>query len=86
MWAMTNPTRTTPVTAITTFLPTVVPHKATTGLVGQTRPTVGAGRARVRSPGFFDNLLFGHRFFLDARRDARARYQINHGPGTTPCD
>ena len=37
MCAITNPTSTTPVTAITTFLPTTVPHKATTGLVGQTR-------------------------------------------------
>ena len=42
MWAMTNPTSTTPVTAITTFLPTVVPHSATTGLVGQNRRACAA--------------------------------------------
>ena len=35
MCAMTNPTRTTPVTAITTFLPTIVPQSTTIGLVDQ---------------------------------------------------
>jgi hypothetical protein len=36
MCAMTKPTSTMPVTAITTFLPTMVLHSATIGLLGQT--------------------------------------------------
>src|SRR5436309_154139 len=36
MCAMTKPTSTMPVTAITTFLPTIVPHNAASGLLGQT--------------------------------------------------
>src|SRR5258708_32037464 len=37
MWAMTKPTSTRPVTAITTFLPTMVPHSTTAGLLDHTR-------------------------------------------------
>src|SRR5262245_45011242 len=36
MCAMTKPTSTMPVTAITTFLPTIVPHNRASGLLGQT--------------------------------------------------
>src|SRR5258707_4341923 len=36
MCATTKPTRTIPVTAITTFLPTIVPHSNTNGLPDQT--------------------------------------------------
>src|SRR5437879_5626713 len=36
MCAMTKPTSTMPVTAITTFLPTIVPHNTASGLPGQT--------------------------------------------------
>src|SRR5258706_598983 len=38
MWATTKPTRTIPVTAITTFLPIMVPHNVATGLLGHTVP------------------------------------------------
>src|SRR5262249_22508274 len=37
MWAMTKPTSTRPVTAITTFLPTTVLQSTTAGLLDQTR-------------------------------------------------
>src|SRR5258706_15253052 len=36
MCATTKPTRTIPVTAITTFLPTIVPHSTTNGWLDQT--------------------------------------------------
>ena len=60
MCAMTNPTRTTPVTAITTFLPTMVPHKATAGLVDQTRRGFQAGSGLLRSTGFSLTVLLHH--------------------------
>src|SRR5258705_12967703 len=45
MWATTKPTSTKPVTAITTFLPTMVLHNVAAGLLGHTvgerRPGVG---------------------------------------------
>src|SRR4051794_29387557 len=48
MWAMTKPTSAMPVTAITTFLPTTVPHSTTAGLLDHTRRDflTGAGFAR----------------------------------------
>ena len=58
MCAMTNPTRTTPVTAITTFLPTMVPQSTTTGLLDQ-KPARLRCRRRPLSLGHFfaDDLL-----------------------------
>src|SRR5690349_19318092 len=58
MCAMTKPTSTMPVTAITTFLPTMVPHTAETGLAGHTPR--GARTATVLSnkwDAIFDLLL-----------------------------
>src|SRR5271163_4332549 len=49
MWAMTKPTSTRPVTAITTFLPTMVPHSTTAGLLDQTRRALLTGADRGRS-------------------------------------
>ena len=65
MCAMTNPTRTTPVTAITTFLPTMVPHNATTGLAGQ-NPRFVAGFGRSSIDRFLADALLHHLF--DPRR------------------
>ncbi len=49
MCAITNPTSTIPVTAITTFLPTIVRQRASAGLVGQTCRDVPRGSGRLRS-------------------------------------
>jgi hypothetical protein len=43
MCAMPKPTSTMPVTAITTFLPTMVSHNAMAGLLGHTRRDLPTG-------------------------------------------
>ena len=70
MCAMTNPTRTMPVTAITTFLPTMVPHSTTIGLVDQ-KPRGFRTRLRLSLiDRFVADLLFCHRYLDDGRRPA----------------
>ena len=68
MCAITNPTRITPVTAITTFLPTIVPHSTTIGLADQ-NPRGLLDRLRLSlTDGFLTHLCLCHRYLNDGRR------------------
>src|SRR6185369_11185063 len=79
MWAMTKPTSTRPVTAITTFLPTIVPHSTTNGWLDQTpRGAAAAAKFVVLELGVIMVLAISSDPFLvrfDSRTDTKRTWK-----------
>src|SRR5258708_4216041 len=80
MWAMTKPTSTRPVTAITTFLPTTVPHSTAAGLLDHLRRGFLAGAEPGRSAALPSSNCIAIGFLLCVSRTERMCHVLRADP------